>query len=70
MITSVCFDVHGATADVIQVRALEVLAEFDPGFDALRWTISIEVSEEAVSPSGQTSLWRGEVTAKRHDQPR
>jgi len=69
VITRVCFDVHGATADVIRTKALDMLSEFDPGFDDRRWTITIDVHEEAVSGSGQVSLWRGEVTATRHDSP-
>jgi len=70
VITTVCFDVHGATANVLQAKALEVLEEFDPGLDEQHWTITIDVHEEASSGSGQTTLWRGEVEARRHDHPR
>ena len=66
MITEVEFDVHGATANVIQAAAVERLLDFDPAFDAARWTITIRVREEAVSASGQTTLWRGEVVARAH----
>lgn len=67
MITTVCFDVHAKDAAEIRRLAVERLGQFDDAFDYDRWTIHIEVTEEAAAIGGEVSMWRGEVTARRHD---
>lgn len=67
MIVEACFDVHGADAQELRERAVEVMERFVNG-PVRDWTITIEASEETATMDGRIALWRGVVTARAHRQ--